>query len=135
MAGPRAASGLPWDAACRASGYLGACTFGPAATERPQAPQLRELLGWGAARQRAEETLELMSMEQKTSLLQGSGWEPTKWWYDLPRFFYVPSELVGSYLTTVLLVERHDETIYIILHLFTNISVRFHDPSHYVRNG
>lgn len=89
MAGPRAASGLPWDAACRASGYAGACTYGPAATSRPAAPRLRELLGWGAARERAQETLELMSMEQKTSLLQGSGWEPTKWWYDLPRFFYV----------------------------------------------
>ena len=91
---------MPWlghapPAACHGTPPAGPAAMpapartGPAATSRPAAPRLRELLGWGAARERAQETLELMSMEQKTSLLQGSGWEPTKWWYDLPRFFYV----------------------------------------------
>ena len=37
----------------------------------------------------AEATLKLMSQEKKTSLLQGTGWEPTKWWFDLPKYFYV----------------------------------------------
>ena len=28
MAGPRAASGLPWDVACAAESYAGACAYG-----------------------------------------------------------------------------------------------------------
>lgn len=50
---------------------------------------LPKLLSWEDAISKAEATLKLMSQEQKTSLLQGSGWEPTKWWFDLPKHFYV----------------------------------------------
>jgi len=50
---------------------------------------LPELLSWEDAKAKAAETVKLMSLEQKTSLLQGSGWVDTQWWFDLPRFFYV----------------------------------------------
>ena len=52
-------------------------------------PLLPKLLSWEDAISKAEATLKLMSQEQKTSLLQGTGWEPTKWWFDLPKYFYV----------------------------------------------
>ena len=52
-------------------------------------PLLPKLLSWEDAISKAEDTLKLMSQEQKTSLLQGSGWEPTRWWFDLPKYFYV----------------------------------------------
>jgi len=88
MAGPRAASGLPWDVACAAESYAGACAYGTGARER-HSPLLPKLLSWEDSISKAEATLKLMSQEQKTSLLQGTGWEPTKWWFDLPKYFYV----------------------------------------------
>ena len=88
MIGTRAASGLPWDVACVAESYAGACTYGPGARER-QAHLLPNLMSWDDATTKAKETLELMTMDQKTSLLQGSGWVPTKWWFDLPKYYYV----------------------------------------------
>ena len=88
MIGTRAASGLPWDVACVAESYSGACTYGHGARER-QAHLLPKLMSWDDATAKAKETLKSMTMDQKTSLLQGSGWVPTKWWFDLPRFYYV----------------------------------------------
>eukprot|EP00438_Fugacium_kawagutii_P010071 Skav224306 [mRNA] locus=scaffold3003:81753:88056:- [translate_table: standard] len=30
-----------------------------------------------------------MSLDEKCGLLQGSGWVPTRWWFDLPKYYYV----------------------------------------------
>jgi len=91
--GPRAASGVPWEVACMAEAQenqtLGACTFGVAAWQNVPAPLLPELMPWEDARAKAQETLERMSLEQKTGLLQGIGWTETQWWFELARDWYV----------------------------------------------
>lgn len=88
MVGSRAASGLPWDVACVATDFAGACTYGPIARQR-HAPVLPKLLSWEDAKTKALEMVKLMNLDEKCGLLQGSGWVPTRWWFDLPKYYYV----------------------------------------------
>lgn len=46
-------------------------------------------LTWDEAHERAQQTLALMTREEKQSLLRGVGWERTPWWFELQRNWYV----------------------------------------------
>jgi len=50
---------------------------------------LPEPMPWSEASAKAEETLALMTLKERRSLLQGIGWEPTQYFFELKRDWYV----------------------------------------------